>query len=628
MPEYLAPGVFVEEVSFRQKTIEGVSTSTTGFVGPTRFGPTEGEPPLLTSFSDFERIYGGLDPLTFDGDDSTNFLAHAVRSYFDEGGKRLYVSRIYNAGEDAEDDEGTSFWPPEGTAPDPGFAFRARHPGVAGDIRLQMIFRLSGNTLVTIDGTPQLRGVQNFDTVLATPAAPADSDPEVYWVERFTDEDLGRESFRLRQDDGGAAGTTVALDEVLNVHVLTVNLLILPPGRFADEIGLEGISFHHAHPSSLATVLAAEPERRSTLLFTPLVMTTPATNGSELGTSMLGLMNNDPITANQATILSVLQAVVDGGDLPTDEQVMATVMLAGGSDGEALTIAQYDGEANEPKSGLAVLEDLEDISIVAAPGSTADTDLGPAVSRALIIHAERMRYRIAVLDSAPGQLPAEIRAQRAEIDSTRAALYYPWVNIADPLAQGPGQELSLPPSGFVTGIYARTDNDRGVHKAPANEVVRSALGFEFLINRRQQEALNPEGINCLRFFEGRGFRVWGGRTVSSDPEWRYVNVRRYFLFLEQSIDKGTQWTVFEPNGPRLWANLQRTVEDFLYNEFVSGHLAGRRPEDAYFVRCDETTMTQNDRDNGRLICLIGVAPLRPAEFVIFRIGQKTVDARG
>jgi len=237
-----------------------------------------------------------------------------------------------------------------------------------------------------------------------------------------------------------------------------------------------------------------------------------------------------------------------------------------------------------------------------------------------------MRYRVAVLDCPPGVTPGEIRELRATLDSTRAALYYPWVTIDDPLATATPQQLSLPPSGFVAGIYARNDTDRGVHKAPANEVVRAAINFEFLINTRQQEALNPEGINCLRFFEGRGFRVWGARTVSSDPEWKYLNIRRYFAYLERSVDRGTQWTVFEPNGPRLWANLQRTVEDFLYNEFASGRLAGRTPQQAFFVRCDETTMTQNDRDNGRLICLIGVAPLQPAEFVIFRIGQKTADA--
>jgi Bacteriophage tail sheath protein len=139
--------------------------------------------------------------------------------------------------------------------------------------------------------------------------------------------------------------------------------------------------------------------------------------------------------------------------------------------------------------------------------------------------------------------------------------------------------------------------------------------------------LNPENINVLRYLDGRGNRVWGARTITSDPEWKYVNVRRYFLFLERSIDRGTQWCVFENNGPLLWANVRRTIEDFLFNEFKSGHLLGTKPEEAYFVRCDRTTMTQNDLDNGRLVCLIGVSPLRPAEFVIFRIGQKTADAR-
>jgi phage tail sheath protein FI len=156
--------------------------------------------------------------------------------------------------------------------------------------------------------------------------------------------------------------------------------------------------------------------------------------------------------------------------------------------------------------------------------------------------------------------------------------------------------------------------------------VRLALGFEFLLNTAQQEALNPLGINCLRYFEGRGFRVWGARTASSDPEWKYLNVRRYFAFLERSIEKGTQWAVFEPNGPVLWANVRRTIEDFLFNEWKQNHLFGAKPDEAYFVRCDRSTMTQNDIDNGRLVCQIGVAPLRPAEFVIFRIGQKTADS--
>jgi phage tail sheath protein FI len=198
------------------------------------------------------------------------------------------------------------------------------------------------------------------------------------------------------------------------------------------------------------------------------------------------------------------------------------------------------------------------------------------------------------------------------------------VRILDPISE---QELDVPPSGFMAGIYARSDVEIGVHKAPANEVVRGAIGLEVLINKAQQDVLNPLGINCIRFFEGRGIRVWGARTVSSDPEWKYLNIRRYFVYLEASIDRSTQWAVFEPNGEQLWANVRRTVESFLENEWRSGRLAGTKVEEAFFVRCDRSTMTQNDLDNGRMICLIGVAPLYPAEFVIFRIGQWTGDRR-
>jgi phage tail sheath protein FI len=185
----------------------------------------------------------------------------------------------------------------------------------------------------------------------------------------------------------------------------------------------------------------------------------------------------------------------------------------------------------------------------------------------------------------------------------------------------------MPPSGFICGIYARNDIQRGVFKAPANEVVRSAIRFEREINFAEQEVLNPLGVNCLRFFVGRGYRVWGARTVSSDSEFRYVSDRRYFNYLEASVFRGSQWAVFEPNGPRLWANVREMISNFLYAEWRAGALLGATPEEAYFVRCDRSTMTQQDLDSGRLVCEIGVALVKPAEFVIFRIGQKTADAR-
>ncbi|OLE52294.1 MAG: hypothetical protein AUG51_18855 [Acidobacteria bacterium 13_1_20CM_3_53_8] len=307
---------------------------------------------------------------------------------------------------------------------------------------------------------------------------------------------------------------------------------------------------------------------------------------------------------------------------PTGEEV--AVPLTGGNDGSEPRQANYE-------LALSALEKVEDISIVAAPGHSAYQDF-QGIQGALITHAENLKaYRIAVLDTPPQQSLSEARTVRSRIDSTKAALYYPWVTVSNPLAR-PGdesipREIDLPPSGFVCGVYARSDIQRGVFKAPANEVVRSALRFETDVNFAQQQVLNPLGVNCLRFLSGRGYRVWGARTVSSDPEWKYVNVRRYFIYLESSIDKGTQWAIFEPNGERLWGNIRQTISDFLYNEYVSGALLGSSPKEAFFVRCDRSTMTQNDLDNGRLICLIGVAVIKPAEFVIFRIGQKTADAR-
>jgi len=283
--------------------------------------------------------------------------------------------------------------------------------------------------------------------------------------------------------------------------------------------------------------------------------------------------------------------------------------------------------ARDCENALKRLETAEEISIVAAPGSTfgnQDGGRGTAIASALLEHVERMRYRFAVLDSGPGQSIDNVRAMRAGFASARAALYYPWVRVKDPMN---GRRLSLPPSGFVAGIYARVDLARGASKPPGNEVLKLAVGLDHKVTEASLTVLNRESINCIRSFGARGFRVWGGRTLSEDPEWKYVNVRRYLAFLEASVDKGTRWAVFEPNGEPLWANIRRAVENFLTNEWRSGGMPGSRPEEAFFVKCDRSTMTQADLDQGRLICLVGVATVRPAEFVILRIGQWTADRR-
>lgn len=275
---------------------------------------------------------------------------------------------------------------------------------------------------------------------------------------------------------------------------------------------------------------------------------------------------------------------------------------------------------------LNALGAIKNISIVAAPGATEVGPLADSIPSLLVAHAEAVRYRFAVLDVPSGKSIADAVSYRARFDSKNAAFYYPWVTAINPPAKPKAPPtLNLPPSGFICGIYARTDIERGVYKSPANEIVRSATGFERPLSQGEQEILNPAGVNCLRHFEGRGNLVWGARTASSDPEWKYVSLRRYFIYLEQSIDRGTQWAVFEQNNETLWANVRRTISDFLLNEWQNGALLGTKPEQAFFVRCDRSTMTQDDLNNGRLICLIGVAAVKPAEFIIFRIGQWTAD---
>jgi phage tail sheath protein FI len=236
----------------------------------------------------------------------------------------------------------------------------------------------------------------------------------------------------------------------------------------------------------------------------------------------------------------------------------------------------------------------------------------------VITHCESLRDRFAIIDAAQGESNVSTLNPRSSWDTKYAAFYYPWLKVYDPLSK---TYKLAPPGGHVAGIYARSDAERGVHKAPANEVVRGAVDLEFAITKGEQDILNPRGVNCIRAFPGRGIRVWGARTLSSDALWKYVNVRRLFLFIEESVDEGTQWVVFEPNDEKLWARIRQSITEFLTRVWRDGALMGKTPEEAFFVKCDRTTMTQDDIDNGRLICLIGVAPVKPAEFVIFRIAQ-------
>jgi phage tail sheath protein FI len=619
VPEYLAPGVYVEETSFRAKSIEGVGTSTTAFAGPTRKGPVASAtqvPELLTSFADFERLYGGLEDLALAMAEpaarALNFIAHAARAYFNEGGARLYVARVALARSDTDlglASSGDLRRPPStGTL-----------PGESADNRIRFVARMPGrvgNGAVPTVEQPQLRGIQTREVVAPAPVRVMDMAPEGSLLRRGASAAAATYFLKVSGtwrsiDATTTVPATTATDLSTAADASLITLAVITTDADGAGVAYDDMGYDRSHPRWVGRVMAASPDRR--------VAQVENLYALQLGTLVTAQQVLDALFPDPAVTPSAAQA-----SARFENGRRGSFGLTGGNDGAVPGAASYTG-------AFDALAALDDISIVAAPGSSAYADAA-GIQRLLISHAEgRRRYRIAVLDTAAGQNPGAARTERAGIDSKVAAMYYPWVIISNPNAR-PGRddiprEIALPPSGFMCGIYARNDIERGVFKAPANEVVRGALRFEREISTGEQEMLNPLGLNCLRFFPGRGYRVWGARTASSDPEWKYVNVRRYFNYLEASIDRGTQWAVFEPNGERLWANVRTTIADFLYNEWVTGALLGSKPDQAFFVRCDRSTMTQNDLDNGRLVCLVGVAALKPAEFVIFRIGQKTADAR-
>ena len=723
MPEYLAPGVFIEETSFRQKSIEGVGTSVAALVGPTRCGPLRGTPEALTSFAEFERVYGDASDLTLRGTAELNFTSHAARAFFDNGGKQLFVARVVQ-GVNSTNADGSGGSAIAASVADAAanVTFKARSPGAQGNYTLEIVWRDGENLLkseqpkvaaadkfyyleasgvgeaakvtgaIAADRFPvDLQAIVRLDgnhlridaarAVITSKADPAN--PAAVGANQITVLDPSKlpanarlARFYARQPtSGGLSNGTAAvltLKKPADLSAFTKgdhwgNLLVLRgtldttgevltikadahlnPGVAADltlplaalasvpdaasavvalrsfdlEVrngGPEGeviyvygnVSTSPDGDRSLARVLPQTPQRKQEALISPLACTLKA-------------------GVTGAQVLAALYSLFDGPALSPGVNSLQDprylIKLGGGSDGGVPAAIDYAGESDEVKgsTGLAALEAVEDVSIVMVPAAAAHAETHSAVLMEMLKHCRRMRYRVGIVDSREGMSLGEVRSFRNDFDDSRLALYHPWVVISDPTGQR--REITVPPAGFLAGVYARTDVDRGVHKAPANEVVLGALRFEQDINQFQQELLNPNGINCLRSFAGRGHRVWGGRTLASDPEWKYLNVRRYFLYLERSIEKSTQWAVFEPNGEALWANIRSTVADFLFNEWKNGRLLGGAPKDAYFVRCDRSTMTQNDLDNGRLVCVVGVAPLRPAEFVIFRIGQKTADA--
>ena len=562
MPEYLSPGVYVEEVERGPKPIEGVSTSTVGFLGQTERGPTD--PELVTSFADFERRFGGFALYKRGERLASTFLAYAVEGFFRNGGTRCYVGRI--TPEDAETASVTL------TDDTDVLTANAVGPGTWG-----------GNVAVVLEDAALYREDENelFKVTLR------------YWID---DEDAAT----AREHDADTEREEVPAPDVEEVY---------------DNLSPEESSsdYYETRINGVSNLIEVEGEGRGR----------PATDETvwlSLGTSDSNGSNSENGNGDGADSNGEEEGDNSDGDEEDDDP---TPVGDGGQPSVALSDYRGDPDALPgERTGLAAFEAIDDISIACVP----DENSIDGLTAELVDHCETMEDRFAVLQAeqnAGDVSDLEPRIGSTRLDSTYAAFYYPWIKVMD---SETNDSKLVPPGGHVAGIYARSDTERGVHKAPANETVRGAQELQFNITKREQDVLNPKGVNSIRSLRGRGIRVWGARTTSSDPLWKYLNVRRLFLFLEESIEEATQWVVFEPNDERLWARVRQTVSNFLTTQWENGALMGTTREEAFFVRCDRSTMTQDDIDNGRLIVEVGVAPVKPAEFIVFRIGQRTGGA--
>lgn len=573
MAEYLSPGVYVEEFDSGAQPLEGASTSTAGFIGLAQRGPVEGLPELVTSFADFQRIFGSY--LSENAFGNYRFLAYAVEHFFINGGSRCYVMRV--APSDAK---------PAGNSGN-ALGITAKNPGTWGN---------------------QIR-------VVVTPSSKAKT--QIYEV--LGDAETSRK-YRVKNAAGFNPGDIVmfdggdgkqtnqvvsALDNVLELaeplagDVVDNNLL---PAKVltTSEFTLHVFYGDEAETFEKLSLNVAAPNHVDKVLVRSNIVKVADQSGAQADSGLV----------------TPFERISGAGE----ETSKFEINLAGGSDGSVANIsaADYMGQDRGPgkRTGIQAFIDNDVVSIMAVPGVT-----DPNVQLALVAHCENLGSRFAILDIPREKTKvADVMTHRNIFDSSYCAMYNPWLQVFDPLDK---RNIYVPPSGSMAGIYSRSDQVRGVQKAPANEVIRACVGLDVQYNKGEQDILNPMGVNLIRSFTGQGIRVWGARTCSSNALWKYVNVRRLFIFLEESIKNGTNWVVFEPNDERLWARVQRTIDAFLTRVWRDGALMGSSPSEAFYVNIGRSTMTQDDIDNGRLICVIGVAPVKPAEFVIFRITQKT-----
>ena len=543
--------------------MQGVSTSTAGFVGLAERGPVTGQPQLVTSFADYKRMYGGyLSEAAYGG---ARFLPYAVEQFFLNGGARAYIMRAAPADAKA------------GVVQAGVLTISAANPGAWAE-----------NMRVTVAPASKAK-----TQVLAVDGA----------------------DLTLKNADGFNPGDVVELFDGKEAVYATVKSVL-------DRV----VTLDAPCTADVADSRVGTSKYIRTCEITITARLDDMVEIYENLSLKAGALNYAPVRTAKSELIRVeVEPKADAETVVPYELCGGTgselvLTPAGGSNGTVLTVAAgtYLGKDDGPgkRTGLQAFLENGNVSIMAIPGVTL-----PEVQSALIAFCENKKSCFAILDI-PMELTKtnDVANFRDMYDSTYAAMYHPWLQMYD---AGSKHAAYFPPSGAMAGIYARSDNERGVHKAPANEVVRGCTGLSCSYNTGEQDILNPLGVNLIRAFPGRGIRVWGARTISSNGLWKYVNVRRLFIYVEESIKANTNWVVFEPNSEALWSRVTRTIANFLATCWRDGALAGSSPDQAFFVECGPTTMTQDDIDNGRLICQIGIAPVKPAEFVIFRITQKT-----
>jgi uncharacterized protein len=569
MPSYYTPGVYIEEVNSGPRPIEAVATAVAAFAGFAPAGPV-GTATLITSWTQFVDTFGRRDDVTSRKDPYIKdaYLAHAIYGFFLNGGTRCYVVRVLPANAMK------------------GLVAKAREISTAKPIAAQGVRPLLKVEPKQLPGSDQPSPSSEIEITLTRTPGTSPSDP--LWTLRLSDGEQSEEyknvSFTATGVSKKKGGQTAPPDP--NAP---------PPDPNAPPI-----------PNAPAVTTLDQINAESKLVKVDLADRNLATEAPAVGVYYISVPQPAPSALQKITADDIL------GD-PLEH------------------------------TGVAGLELADDVTMLCCPdlmsplayeGGVVDEERLKIVQLAMINHCELVGGRMALLDTPPKLKPQEaetwrVRSDRAGYDSMYAALYYPWITVANPHAgkKDEAPTVAVPPCGHVAGIYARNDSERGVHKAPANEVVRGALGTATEVSHGEQAGLNPNGVNCIRSFNGRGIRVWGARTLSSDPAWRFINVRRLFNMVEKSIERDTQWVVFEPNDPSLWSRVRRDVTAFLMTMWRDGMLFGDTPQQAFFVKCDEELNPPESRDLGRLIIEVGLAPVKPAEFVIFRFSQYTANAQ-